>query len=79
MPPRIRLQRTKGWRSPEGGVVNRAEAVARFERDLMAARLACAVDDVRRELAGRDLACWCPEDEPCHADVLLRVANDPGP
>jgi hypothetical protein len=27
------------------------------------------------ELAGRDLACWCPLDGPCHADVLLEVAN----
>lgn len=33
------------------------------------------VDDVRRELAGRDLACWCKLDQPCHADVLLAVAN----
>lgn len=23
------------------------------------------------ELAGKDLACWCPPDKPCHADVLL--------
>jgi hypothetical protein len=27
------------------------------------------------ELAGRDLACWCPLDQPCHADVLLELAN----
>lgn len=33
------------------------------------------VDDVRAELAGRDLACWCPLDQPCHADVLLELAN----
>lgn len=33
------------------------------------------VDDVRRELAGRDLACWCPLDQPCHADVLLKISN----
>lgn len=33
------------------------------------------VDEVRRELAGRDLVCWCPESEPCHADVLLEIAN----
>lgn len=26
-------------------------------------------------LAGRDLACWCPPDQPCHADVLLELAN----
>jgi hypothetical protein len=22
-------------------------------------------------LRGKDLACWCPLDKPCHADVLL--------
>lgn len=27
------------------------------------------------ELRGRDLACWCPLDQPCHADVLLEIAN----
>lgn len=26
-------------------------------------------------LRGRDLACWCPLDQPCHADVLLDLAN----
>lgn len=33
------------------------------------------IDDIRRELAGRDLACWCPLDQACHADVLLEPAN----
>lgn len=27
------------------------------------------------ELRGKDLACWCPLDQPCHADILLRLAN----
>ena len=27
------------------------------------------------ELQGKDLACWCPLDKPCHADILLRLAN----
>ena len=27
------------------------------------------------ELRGRDLACWCSLDQPCHADVLLELAN----
>lgn len=27
------------------------------------------------ELRGRDLACWCPAGCPCHADVLLELAN----
>ena len=26
-------------------------------------------------LRGRDLACWCPLDRPCHADILLELAN----
>lgn len=26
-------------------------------------------------LRHRDLACWCPLDQPCHADVLLDIAN----
>ena len=29
----------------------------------------------KKELAGKNLACWCPIDEPCHADVLLTIAN----
>ncbi len=32
------------------------------------------VEKARAELAGHDLACWCPLDAACHADVLLRVA-----
>src|ERR1700683_3279372 len=27
------------------------------------------------ELRDRDLACWCPLDLPCHADVLIHIAN----
>ncbi len=26
-------------------------------------------------LTGRDLACWCPLGQPCHADVLLEFAT----
>lgn len=26
-------------------------------------------------LRGKNLACWCPIGEPCHADVLLEIAN----
>jgi hypothetical protein len=32
--------------------------------------------EIRAELAGKDLACWCPLDQPCHADVLLEIANE---
>jgi hypothetical protein len=27
------------------------------------------------ELRGHDLGCWCPLSDPCHADVLLELAN----
>lgn len=26
-------------------------------------------------LRGKNLACWCPLNKPCHADVLLEMAN----
>jgi Domain of unknown function (DUF4326) len=29
----------------------------------------------REQLTGRDLMCWCPPGQPCHADVLLALAN----
>lgn len=28
-----------------------------------------------QELTGKNLACWCMLDQPCHADVLLELAN----
>jgi hypothetical protein len=31
---------------------------------------------IKATLRGKDLACWCPIDQPCHADVLLEVANE---
>lgn len=30
-----------------------------------------------RALRGKDLVCWCALDQPCHADVLLEIANGP--
>ena len=57
-----------------------------FEGNLTKARQACVdrfedeMSDYFRErvkvhLAGKNLACWCPLDQPCHADVLLKIAN----
>lgn len=31
--------------------------------------------EIARELRGRNLACWCKPEAPCHADVLLEIAN----
>ncbi len=88
-PVRLRLSRAKGWRLPEGAVVvsrpskwgnpyratspkHRAEAVDLHHRWILG-RSELLAD--MHELAGRDLACWCPLDGTCHADTLLELAN----
>ncbi|HEY6797032.1 MAG TPA: DUF4326 domain-containing protein [Kineosporiaceae bacterium] len=59
------------------------EAVATYRAASLSGRLGMyggaeiTVDVVRCDLAGRDLACWCPLDRACHADVLLELANPP--
>ena len=54
------------------------EAAVEPYRDLLKARARDAPDRLRdwlAPLAGADLACWCPLDQACHADVLLEIAN----
>lgn len=53
-------------------IANYRHEIFAASHSLMMPRLA----DVQAELRGRDLACWCPLDAPCHADVLLELAND---
>jgi len=36
------------------------------------------VNDISTALRGHDLSCWCPPGQPCHADVLLELANQGG-
>lgn len=52
-------------------------AVSDYEQWLMEET---AGDKIRlaatRELRGHDLCCWCKPGAPCHADVLLRIANE---
>lgn len=33
-------------------------------------------DTIRRELGGHNLACWCKPGTPCHADILIELANN---
>jgi hypothetical protein len=35
--------------------------------------------ECRTDLRGYDLACYCPLDQPCHADLLLQIANSDEP
>jgi hypothetical protein len=53
-----------------------AEAVSMYRLYLMARPDLVAA--ARAELRGRTLACWCRPGDPCHADVLLEMANAPG-
>lgn len=52
----------------------RAQAVQNY-REAVPAWPAETIADIRHHLGGRDLACWCPLDLACHADVLLDIAN----
>ena len=55
----------------------RAKLVHWYRLDIEAGALPYDLDEVRAELGGKNLACWCPLDQPCHADVLLELANAP--
>lgn len=90
-PRRIQRRRERGWRQPQNAIyvgrpskwgnpfdnprMSTEERVRRYRQALLSGQLDVTVEEVRRELRGRDLACWCPLDRPCHADVLLEVAG----
>lgn len=53
-------------------IETRTQAVEMYEAYLKR----CPIpDDMINELKGKNLACFCPLDKPCHADVLLKIAN----
>lgn len=49
------------------------EAVETY-REMLKQTPAMVVEAIA-ELGGKDLACFCKLTEPCHADVLLEIAN----
>jgi len=53
-------------------VATAAEAVERFRAT---PRSDADVRQAREHLGGRNVACWCALDQPCHADVWLEIAN----
>lgn len=34
-----------------------------------------SIEEIRLELAGKNLACWCAPTLPCHGEILLVLAN----
>jgi hypothetical protein len=58
-----------------GGYLDATTAVERYLNSLVLGRFAISEMTVRTELRGKNLACFCPLDQPCHADVLLEIAN----
>lgn len=79
MPPdTISVCRPGPWGNPfvVGPEMDAQQAKEAFEKALIAGELNITIQDVQRSLKGKNLACWCREDSPCHADVLLRYANE---
>jgi hypothetical protein len=54
------------------------ESAVALHRQQMLARIAqwpSLKAELIAELRGHDLCCWCRLDQPCHADVLIELAN----
>lgn len=72
---------SRGWVVIKGGIIDRTphppltrvKAVESF-RHSMEYHLK-EDPDYLAELRGKNLMCYCPLDQPCHADVLLELAN----
>ena len=86
MPVRVQRRRAKGWKMPANTVyVGRPSAFGNpFVGQWAAESFKMWVNDKRRTqyraqvrhfLKGKNLACWCALDKPCHADTLLQIAN----
>lgn len=84
MPPNtVKVCRPTKWGNPFviGVDGDREECVTKFAQDIgwINSRLGFDYEDIRSELAGKNLACFCDLNLPCHADVLLAIANDDDP
>lgn len=81
----ICVTRPGKWGNPFATVVD-FRAMLEECMGLSFSGLECTLDQYTRmgwiasnieELRGKDLACFCPLDKPCHADVLIELANRP--
>lgn len=77
-PDAIKVDRTTRWGNPYkvSETVTPEQAIAAFRFGIRAGYdYIPSEGEISVELRGHDLACWCPLDQPCHADVLLEIAN----
>lgn len=81
MPPdTIYVGRPTVWGNPylvgskllTGEILTAAKATALYRQHV---REVFDLRTIRSRLGGKNLACWCPLDRPCHGDVLLELAN----
>lgn len=80
LPPNtVVVARPSMWGNPfsisKGDAENAQEAVDMY-RQWLHERISFQWE-IKRELKGKNLACWCGKSSPCHADVLLEIANNP--
>jgi len=65
-----------GKPGPDGDIFATAQGcVGRYEMFIGTGGGMPTESEIRRELRGKNLACFCKLDQPCHADVLLELAN----
>jgi hypothetical protein len=63
----------RNWAS---GIIDTNEkAVLAFRYGLEKMSPQKEIDDIKKELAGKNLSCWCKIGEACHADVLIEISN----
>ena len=74
-PDAVLVDRTTEWGNlfKIGRDGTRAEVIAKYEA--LVHQAICQNPDWLAPLRGKDLICWC-FPKACHADVLLRMAND---
>jgi Domain of unknown function (DUF4326) len=73
--PALVVSRPSRWGNPYRIETHgRKRAIALYEASLKR-RFGVALARELEPLRGKNLACWCPLDLACHADVLLRLAN----
>jgi hypothetical protein len=70
----VYVGRPTPWGNPfQIGPDGTREQVIQLYRDMLKDR-PDVIAKAKKELRGKDLVCWCAP-QPCHADVLMEVAN----